>query len=70
LHLAAQYFEKGPGDEAAQQKASLAVRQRIQTRLDEGETHDFRTTGKREQNATANHHSNEAKRSTKGLERG
>jgi len=45
LHAAAHYFEtKMPGDIHAQRQAFQEVRQHVQTRLDQGETQDFRQT--------------------------
>jgi len=43
LHAAAHYFEtKMPGDVHAQRQALAHVRQHVQTRLDQGETRNFR----------------------------
>lgn len=43
MRMAAQYFEtKMPDDAAAQRNALLAVRRHVQSRLDQGETKDFR----------------------------
>ena len=55
LRSAAQYFEtKMPDDAAAQHNALLAVRKHVQTKLDQGETKDFRQSpSDREKGQTA-----------------
>ncbi|MCS8265695.1 Fic family protein [Pseudomonas aeruginosa] len=52
MRTAAQYFEaKMPSDAAAQRNALLAVRKHVQTKLDQGETRDFRQSAAEKQKA-------------------